>query len=163
MLHNDRDALLNMIAEVGTEPGIQRIRILNKDGLIIYSTAPKEVGTPVDKSAEGCIGCHAQSAPLSKLTLRDRTRYFTDKQGHRMLAVMREIENSRECSNGPCHGKEAGRSAGSHRSHSFPGHGRQADPGPSRALTWFLVGAMLFGSGRRSCSCGWWSTARYRS
>src|ERR1035438_9706051 len=38
MLHNDRDAMLNMIHEVGAGQGIQRIRILNKDGLIIYST-----------------------------------------------------------------------------------------------------------------------------
>ena len=148
MLHNDQDALLNMIHEVGTEPGIQHIRILNKDGLIIYSTASQEVGTPVDKRAEGCIGCHAQSAPLSKLDPRGRTRYFTDKQGHRVLAVMQEIENAPECSNGNCHGKEAGRSIlgvidttlslavvdqqiQTHRAH----------------LTWFLIGAILFGCG----------------
>src|ERR1035441_10693517 len=34
MLHNDRDALLNIIQEVGAGQGIQRIRILNKDGQI---------------------------------------------------------------------------------------------------------------------------------
>ena len=109
MLRNDKDALLNMIQEVGTEPGIQRIRVLNKDGLIIYSTDPKEVGAPVDKKAEGCIGCHAQSAPLAKLTRRDHTRYFTDKGGQRMLAVMQEIENAPECSNGSCHVHSADR------------------------------------------------------
>src|SRR5664279_3889372 len=49
MLHNDRDALLNMIQEVGAGQGIQRIRILNKDGLIIYSTETREMGAPVDK------------------------------------------------------------------------------------------------------------------
>src|ERR1039458_4971442 len=76
MLHNDKDALLNIINELGSEPGIQHIRVLNKDGLIIYSTDAKEVGTPVDKSAEGCIGCHAQSAPLATLNRRARTRYF---------------------------------------------------------------------------------------
>ena len=34
MLHNDRDALHNIIQELGSEPGIQRIRIFNKDGRI---------------------------------------------------------------------------------------------------------------------------------
>jgi len=148
MLHNDRDALLNMIHELGTEQGIQRIRILNKDGLIVYSTDSKELGTPVDKSAEGCIQCHAQSAPLASLDRRARTRYFTDKQGQRVLAVMREIANAPECSNGSCHVSEAGKSVlgvidttlslatvdqqiRTHRAH----------------LTWFLVGAMMFGSG----------------
>jgi two-component system NtrC family sensor kinase len=146
MLHNDQDALLNMIHELGT--GIQRVRILNKDGLIVYSTDSRELRTQVDKGAEGCIRCHAQSAPLSRLDRRDRTRYFTDKRGQRVLAVMREIENAPECSNGSCHVHEAGKSIlgvidttlslatvdqqiQTHRAH----------------LTWFLVGAIMFGSG----------------
>ena len=37
MLHNDRDALHNMVREMGSEPGIQRIRIFNKDGRITFS------------------------------------------------------------------------------------------------------------------------------
>ena len=148
MLHNDRDALLNMIAEVGTEPGIQRIRILNKDGLIIYSTDQKEVGTPVDKSAEGCIGCHAQSSPLARLTRRDRTRYFTDKQGQRMLAVMREIENSRECSNGPCHVHAAGlRVLGVIDTTLSLATADRQILAHRASLTWFLVASLVFGCG----------------
>jgi two-component system NtrC family sensor kinase len=148
MLHNDRDALLNMIHEVGTELGIQRIRILNQDGLVIYSTDSKELGAPVDKGAEGCVRCHAQSAPLARLDRRDHTRYFTDKHGQRVLAAMREIENAPECSNGACHVHDARKSVlgvidttlslatvdrqiRTHRAH----------------LTWFLVGAILFGCG----------------
>jgi two-component system NtrC family sensor kinase len=148
MLHNDNAALLNMIHEIGTEPGIQHIRILNKDGLIIYSTDPKELGKPVDKRAEGCIGCHAQSAPLADLNRRDRTRYFPDQQGRRMLAVMQVIRNAPECSTGTCHVNDAGK--------KFLGvidttlslatvdqqiHAHRAN------LTWFLVGAILFGCG----------------
>ena len=38
MLHNDRDALYNIIQELGSEPGIQRIRIFNREGRITYST-----------------------------------------------------------------------------------------------------------------------------
>ena len=38
MLRNDRDALYNIIQELGSEPGIQRIRIFNKDGRIMFST-----------------------------------------------------------------------------------------------------------------------------
>src|ERR1051326_5403378 len=59
MLHNDRDALYNIIQEVGSEPGIRRIRIFNKEGRIEFSTDTREVGTVVDKSAEACYGCHA--------------------------------------------------------------------------------------------------------
>jgi two-component system NtrC family sensor kinase len=148
MLRNDKDALLNMIHEVGSGPGIQRIRILNKDGLIIYSTDPKEVGTPVDKNAEGCIGCHAQSAPLAKLSRRDRTRYFTDKDGQRMLAVMQEIQNAPECANGSCHVHDSGRRILGviDTTLSLAAVDRQLR-GHRAALTWFLIGATMFGCG----------------
>ena len=72
MLHNDREALYNVIQEIGSEPGIRRIRIFNKEGRIRFSTDPKEVGTVVDKRAEACYGCHAQQAPLTKLARPDR-------------------------------------------------------------------------------------------
>ena len=90
MLHNDRDALYNIIQELGSEPGIQRIRIFNKEGRITYSTDPAETGTVVDKSAEACYRCHAQSAPLAKLQPpRTARACFTDKQGQHLLAVIR--------------------------------------------------------------------------
>jgi two-component system NtrC family sensor kinase len=146
MMRNDRDALLNMIQEVGSGPGIQRIRILNKDGLIIYSTDPKEVGAPVDKNAEGCIGCHAKSAPLAKLSRRDRTRYFTDKRGERMLAVMQPIPNAPECSNGSCHVHDASRTILGviDTTLSLAAVDRQTQAHRAN-LTWVLVGSTLFG------------------
>lgn len=148
MLHNDKDALLNIIQEIGSESGIQRIRILNKDGLIIYSTDPKELGTPVDKSAEGCIQCHAQSAPLATLNRRARTRYFTDKRGQRVLAVMREIPNAPECSNASCHVHEAGRTIlGVIDTTLSLAAADQQIRAHKANLTWFLVGSMLFGCG----------------
>ena len=45
MLRNDREALYNVIQELGSEPGIQRIRIFNKEGRITFSTDAAEVGT----------------------------------------------------------------------------------------------------------------------
>ena len=53
MLRNDKDALLNMIQQLGSEPGIQSIRVLNRDGRITYSTDAKEVGAPSDGKSEG--------------------------------------------------------------------------------------------------------------
>jgi two-component system NtrC family sensor kinase len=103
MLHNDRDALVNIIQELGSEPGIQRVRIFNKDGRITLSTEAREVNTVVDKTAEACYGCHAQSAPLARLKRPDRSRTFTDQQGHRVLGVIRPIDNSPACSDAGCH------------------------------------------------------------
>ena len=36
MLHNDREALYNIVQEIGSEPGIRRIRIFNKEGRIRF-------------------------------------------------------------------------------------------------------------------------------
>jgi two-component system, NtrC family, sensor kinase len=103
MLHNDREALLNVIEQLGSEPGIQRIRIFNKEGRITLSTDAREAGSVVDTKAEACYGCHAQSQPLTKLERPDRARIFTDRQGHRLVAVIRPIDNSPDCTNSSCH------------------------------------------------------------
>ncbi|HLY20509.1 MAG TPA: ATP-binding protein [Bryobacteraceae bacterium] len=100
MLHNDRQALYNIIQELGSEPGIRRIRIFNKEGRISFSTDAAEVNRVVDKSAEACYGCHAQSAPLVKLNRPDRARIFPGR-GERLLGVIRPIENAAACS--ACH------------------------------------------------------------
>jgi two-component system NtrC family sensor kinase len=107
MLHNDRAALYNVINELGSEPGIRRIRIFNKEGRISFSTDPREVNSVVDKRAEACYGCHAQQQPLAKLARPDRARIFADFQGQRLLGVIRPIENSPACSNAACHSHPA--------------------------------------------------------
>src|SRR5579883_2674170 len=107
MLHNDREALYNVIHEIGREPGIRRIRIFNKEGRISFSTDPTEVNTVVDKRAEQCYACHAQQAPLTKLARPDRARIFQDGGGQRVLGVIRPIENGPVCANAACHSHPA--------------------------------------------------------
>jgi two-component system NtrC family sensor kinase len=103
MLHNDREALYNIIHELGADPGIRRIRIFNKEGRISFSTDAKEVNKVVDKSAEACYACHAQSAPLTRLKRPDRSRIFRDPDGQRVLGLMRPIYNQPSCSEAACH------------------------------------------------------------
>src|ERR1035438_1923190 len=67
MLHNDRDALYNVIRGMGSESGIRRIRLFNKDGRITLSTDATEINTVVDKNAEACYGCHRSEEHTSEL------------------------------------------------------------------------------------------------
>ena len=76
MLNNDRIGLYEMMLNMADQPGVVRVRIMNPQGVISYSTAPSEVGTMVDKGAEACYGCHAQSQPLSRLNRSDRFRVY---------------------------------------------------------------------------------------
>ncbi|MEO8597369.1 MAG: ATP-binding protein [Candidatus Solibacter sp.] len=103
MLHNDREALYSIIRGLGSESGVRRIRLFNKEGRITLSTETAEAGTVVDKRSEACYGCHRAEAPLERLNRKDRARRFTDKQGHSVLAVIQPVENLPECSNAACH------------------------------------------------------------
>jgi len=103
MLRNDREALYSMIRDIGSEPGIRKIRIFSKTGEIRFSTAEVELNRIVDKSAEACYGCHAQAAPLEKLNRADRARIFTNENGERTLGVILPIENQKDCSSAACH------------------------------------------------------------
>jgi two-component system, NtrC family, sensor kinase len=147
MLHNDREALYTVIQEMGGEPGIRRIRIFNKEGRITVSTDANEVGTVVDKSAEACYGCHAQSAPLAKLNRPDRARIFTDKQGERVLGVIRPIENSAACYKAACHVHPASQRVLGVVDADLSLALVDAQMARHQAtLVWFLIGAITIGS-----------------
>ncbi len=103
MLRNDRPALAEVITDIGSQPGIRLVRVFNKEGRISYSSTASEVETMVDKRAEQCYACHAQSAPLQKLNRPDRARIFTDPQGGRVLGIIRPVENQPDCWSAPCH------------------------------------------------------------
>jgi len=107
MLQNNRADLYFTIRTMGAQPGIKRIRIYNQEGRISFSTDPAEVNHLVDKTAEACYGCHAQSAPLTKLARPDRVRFFQDPHDGRVLGLIHPIENDSECSNSACHAHPA--------------------------------------------------------
>jgi len=106
MLQNDRVGLYELMMNMADQPGMVRLRILNAEGVITYSTSPAEVGKAVDKGAEACYGCHAQSQPLARLNRSDRFRVY--RADHtRILGVITPIENQPACSNAACHAHPA--------------------------------------------------------
>src|SRR5664279_3566 len=147
MLHNDRDALHNIIRELGSENGIRRIRLFNKDGRITLSSETREIDTVVDKNAESCYGCHQQSAPLTKLNRKDRARRFTDKQGRSVLAVIQPVDNAPECSNAACHVHPAGQQVLGVIDANLSLDTVDLQMAQHQANLWyFLLGAILLGS-----------------
>jgi two-component system, NtrC family, sensor kinase len=103
MLRNDRDGLYRTIQTIADEPGMAKIRIFDQGGRISYSTDPREVNHAVDKRAEACYGCHAQSQPLARLNRPDRFRIYRNGHGERVLGIITPIENQPACSNAVCH------------------------------------------------------------
>ncbi len=107
MMHNDRDGLYQVMRTIADEPGVVRVRIFDQEGRISYSTEPTEVSHIVDKNAEACYGCHAQSQPLSRLNRPDRFRIYRNGGGRRVLGIITPIENQPSCSNAACHAHPA--------------------------------------------------------
>jgi two-component system NtrC family sensor kinase len=102
MMRDDREALHRTIENIAAQPGIERIRILNKEGRIRTSTRREEVGTLVDIGAEACTACHQRDRPLERLEGADRVRIFRDPRGRRVLGVIAPIHNEPQCTTG-CH------------------------------------------------------------
>jgi two-component system, NtrC family, sensor kinase len=107
MLRNDRDGLYQVMKTIADEPGMVRVRVFDQEGRISYSTDLQEVTHVVDKNAEACYGCHAQSQPLVRLQRPDRFRIYRDARGARVLGIITPIENRPSCSNSDCHAHPA--------------------------------------------------------
>jgi two-component system NtrC family sensor kinase len=107
MLHNDREGLYHSIKSIADEPGMVKVRIFDQEGRIGYSTDLAEVSHILDKNAEACYGCHAQSQPLAHLNRPDRFRIYRMAGGQRMLGIITPIENQPGCSNAACHAHPA--------------------------------------------------------
>ncbi|MGC2327037.1 MAG: hypothetical protein WA604_10020, partial [Candidatus Sulfotelmatobacter sp.] len=99
MLRNDREGLYHSIQTMADEPGVVKVRILDQQGRISYSSDAAEVSHVLDKTAEACYGCHIQSQPLTRLNRPDRFRIYRNGSGHRVLAIITPIENQASCSN----------------------------------------------------------------
>ena len=103
MLENRRDRLHRQIAAIGHEEGIDRVRLFNKEGRIMFSSDPDEIGRALDKKAEACYACHAENRPLQKPPVAARARIFRDAEGHRVLGIVHPIQNQPACSSAACH------------------------------------------------------------
>ena len=103
MLENDRQRVYQMIREVGAQKGVEHIRLLNRDGMIIFSTEAKEIGTTLDKKAESCTGCHSGRKGQLPTSSMSRSRVFKDRRGRDVLSIARGIYGDRNCFTAACH------------------------------------------------------------
>ncbi|HOI30498.1 MAG TPA: ATP-binding protein [Melioribacteraceae bacterium] len=104
MLLNQREHIQETISTIGKDPAIHDVRILNKEGTIIYSTRQDEIGSMLDKKAESCYACHAENKPLEKLPMKDRTRIFRlHPDSTRIMGIVNPIYNEKSCWAADCH------------------------------------------------------------
>jgi two-component system NtrC family sensor kinase len=103
MLLNQRSSVHEIINTIGRQEAIDRVRVYNKDGEIIYSSDSTDIGHLVDMQAEACYACHAEDRPLESLPISSRTRTFSVDEDSRLLGIINPIYNDASCWQSSCH------------------------------------------------------------
>ena len=99
-----REAIQNTIENVATNKGIEKIRISDKKGNIIYSSQRPEIGRLVERSSPVCVGCHADpERPSETLKGAGQWTVYENKERQRILAFAEPVYNKRSCYTAPCH------------------------------------------------------------
>jgi len=102
MLEDRRADAYEIMRAIGRQPGIELVRVFNKDGRITFSSAPDEEGVVLDRTEESCRPCHEGSRPLAALSLQRASR-VVENNGHRALHLITPIHGEPRCATAACH------------------------------------------------------------
>lgn len=102
MMLNSRDDITQIIKNIATQPGIENIRIYNKEGQIKFTNQKQEIDLFVDIKEVACDICHKTAPPLEQIGLQERTRFFRSEKGYRLLGIVQPIGNEPGCAK-ECH------------------------------------------------------------
>ncbi len=103
MLEGRKEDAYRVMQAISEREGVEKVRIFNKEGRVMFSTTPGEAGTLVDKKAESCYACHAAGQPLVRLSVPSRARVYRGSNGHRILGMVTPIYNEPACASAGCH------------------------------------------------------------
>lgn len=103
MLRSDREAVQNIVATVGSQQGVEQVRIFNKRGEIMFSSRPEEMHRLVDQKSAGCIVCHEGATPLPAMGSMQQARRYLNERGEAVVAITAPIYNEPDCYNASCH------------------------------------------------------------
>ena len=107
MLRNQRDGLYHIIADMANEPEMVRIRIINDQGSISFSSDPSEMGKVVDQRLQVHDLLPSGSSVFQFVDGKQTFRTYSLSSGERALGVIDPIENSKACSEADCHAHPA--------------------------------------------------------
>ncbi len=108
MMQNQRERIQQIINTIGQQEHIRDVRILNKEGIITYSSEPSIINQMVDKNAEACYACHTADEPLENISITERTRIFKlNPDSSRFIGIITPINNDRSCWEADCHAHPA--------------------------------------------------------
>ncbi len=103
MLNDDRKAAYEIMGVIADKHGVDRIRMFNREGWLVYSTDPHEKPSLASTSSEACVSCHGAKTVRTRPAMTSRVRYGTSPDGIKTLDIVTPIYNEPSCSNAGCH------------------------------------------------------------
>ncbi|MBK9167361.1 MAG: HAMP domain-containing protein [Bryobacterales bacterium] len=101
MLADHRTDAYDIMRLIGQEQGVDRIRMFNREGDLMFSTRQDEVDR-ADMESGVCAPCHASGQLRESLTVESRVRFGRSAEGSRTLNMVTPIYNEPACQTA-CH------------------------------------------------------------
>jgi two-component system NtrC family sensor kinase len=98
MLADHRQDAYDVMDTIAKKQSIERIRIFNKEGRVMFSTVPGvEAEENVQMDSETCQVCHSEPDPRVEVDTPSRARIFHGEDGRRMLGMVTAFYNEPSC------------------------------------------------------------------
>ncbi len=107
MLTDHRQDAYDIMQTIALKQGIDRIRIFNREGQLMFSTRSDEQDHRVTKESAECSICHSFPEPKVFLDTPSRVRVRRGPDGRRLLTMMTPVYNEAACSQAACHAHPA--------------------------------------------------------
>jgi two-component system NtrC family sensor kinase len=107
MLDDDRKAAYSIMQVIADKQGVDRIRMYNREGRLVYSTDASEKLSVTSSSSEVCASCHDKNIIRERPSDDARVRYATSPSGMKTINMVAPIYNEPSCSNASCHAHQA--------------------------------------------------------
>jgi len=103
MMKNDKTALNHMIERISKSVNVEHIRLIDKQGRVVFSSGNKEIGSVIDIHAEECIICHHYENSDETSSTVNNSRIIINNSGEETLGFTKAIHNQPACFTAPCH------------------------------------------------------------
>ena len=107
MLDDDRKAAYQIMQVIADKQGVDRIRMYNREGRMVFSTDPREHPSLATLDNQVCASCHNKNAIRNSPTQDARVRYAKSPDGVKTINMVAPIYNEPSCSNAACHAHRA--------------------------------------------------------
>jgi len=108
MLDDDRKAAYQIMQLIADKQGVDRIRMFNREGRLVFSTDAREQPNALPNlTNEVCITCHSTAPIRDKPAQASRVRYASSSDGGKTISMVTPIYNEPSCSNASCHAHTA--------------------------------------------------------